>query len=244
MADAALAVRLTAEFESLRRAGQRALVVVGPLPPTVVADVVLPVEAGPAERARAVELASQLARGRRQVLRQSRRGDRLRAIALADPLTLLPNRRAWVHEVRGRFASSPPDSRPAVALVDLDRFNEINEQVGLEAGDRLLAAVARALRSACMRGDFVARLGGDEFALLVQCSTRQDAIERTDAIREAAACSLASHGGPAVTASAGVAYSTEAASRTLLSLAEHALRQAKLQGGNRTIAAPDRSGQR
>ena len=92
----------------------------------------------------------------------------LNEIAHHDALTRLPNRRllrdrigqAHAQAARGRLGLG-------VALVDLDGFKPINDQLGHEAGDSVLRTVAERLGHCLRGGDTVARLGGDEFVLLL-----------------------------------------------------------------------------
>lgn len=84
-------------------------------------------------------------------------------LALSDPLTGLPNRRAFDIELdvaccRGTFA---------LLIFDMDRFKAVNDELGHTIGDRLLQAVARQLARKTRAGDIVARLGGDEFAIVL-----------------------------------------------------------------------------
>jgi diguanylate cyclase (GGDEF)-like protein len=87
-----------------------------------------------------------------------------------DPLTDLPNRRAFFQ--RGGALVAEPAGRPAtVVLLDLDNFKHINDRHGHAAGDHVLATIARRLASYARdnsdaRDNLVARLGGDEFAAL------------------------------------------------------------------------------
>ena len=98
----------------------------------------------------------------------SRRLRRLAAAAahdaLHDPLTGLPNRALFRRHLEDAVVRGAPG---AVVLVDLDRFKEVNDSLGHQAGDALLTAVAERLTSAVREGDTVARLGGDEFGLLL-----------------------------------------------------------------------------
>ncbi len=84
-----------------------------------------------------------------------------RALALTDELTGLGNRRLFHERLR------ETDGPLAVAMVDLDRFKELNDTLGHRAGDALLAQLGSRLQEAVGEAGLVARLGGDEFALLL-----------------------------------------------------------------------------
>lgn len=79
-----------------------------------------------------------------------------------DALTGLPNRAAFCREIERR---REPFSRTEAALLfaDLDGFKEVNDSLGHDVGDQLLAEVAKRVANACPRGVMLARLGGDEF---------------------------------------------------------------------------------
>jgi diguanylate cyclase (GGDEF)-like protein len=84
--------------------------------------------------------------------------------ATYDSLTGLPNRTLLLSRVAEVLAET---GRAAVAILDLDRFKDVNDTLGHETGDRLLCEVARRLKRAARQRVTVARLGGDEFAVLV-----------------------------------------------------------------------------
>jgi diguanylate cyclase (GGDEF)-like protein/PAS domain S-box-containing protein len=86
-----------------------------------------------------------------------------------DPLTSLPNREVFAEELARaltRHESSNLDL--GLLFIDIDSFKQVNDGIGHEAGDRLLAEVARRLRDAVRVGDIVGRLGGDEFAIMLE----------------------------------------------------------------------------
>jgi len=85
-----------------------------------------------------------------------------------DPLSGLPNRR-YFHELldEALVAARSGGTGVAVALLDLDRFKEINDALGHETGDALLCVVGERLRAHVEGRGTVARLGGDEFAVLL-----------------------------------------------------------------------------
>jgi diguanylate cyclase (GGDEF)-like protein len=91
--------------------------------------------------------------------------------ATHDPLTGLPNRRAFVEEVERELDRRRRDpgaaGHVAVLFVDVDDFKLVNDSLGHGAGDRLLEAVADRLTAALRPQDVVARFGGDEFTVLV-----------------------------------------------------------------------------
>ncbi len=83
--------------------------------------------------------------------------------ALTDELTGLANRRAVLRRIGELTAEGIP---VALALLDVDKFKEVNDALGHAAGDDLLQLVARRLEPALRSGDLLARLGGDEFAVV------------------------------------------------------------------------------
>jgi diguanylate cyclase (GGDEF)-like protein len=93
---------------------------------------------------------------------------RIEALALQDSLTGLPNRRRLEECVNAAAAQARRDGGGfALLLIDLDRFAQINDSLGLQEGDRVLREVAQRIQS-CLRGDqILARLGGDQFVALV-----------------------------------------------------------------------------
>src|SRR5665213_281127 len=89
-------------------------------------------------------------------------------LATHDTLTGLPNRLLFADRATQALAVGRRDgSCPAVLMIDLDRFKEVNDTLGHLHGDLLLQQVAQRLAAAVRPGDTVARFGGDEFALLL-----------------------------------------------------------------------------
>ncbi|WP_169715667.1 diguanylate cyclase domain-containing protein [Sphingomonas mucosissima] len=97
---------------------------------------------------------------------------RLREFALTDELTGLASRRAFNETLDEALASTPArGSALAVAIIDLDRFKEVNDRMGHPAGDEVLRVMAAKLSAADHLGDFLAaRLGGDEFVVMLRGS--------------------------------------------------------------------------
>ena len=86
-----------------------------------------------------------------------------------DALTELPNRTLFRQRATTAIRRSRRRERTvAVAIVDLDRFQEVNDTLGHDSGDQLLIELARRLAGAMRPGDTVARLGGDEFGLILR----------------------------------------------------------------------------
>jgi diguanylate cyclase len=101
----------------------------------------------------------------RRIQRQS---DAHRHLALHDPLTGLPNRTLFADRVGQAIAAARREGRDvSVAIVDLDRFKEVNDTLGHANGDELLRTVANRIRLSLRPADTVARLGGDEFGLVL-----------------------------------------------------------------------------
>jgi diguanylate cyclase (GGDEF)-like protein len=89
--------------------------------------------------------------------------------ALHDPLTGLPNRTLFKQRLEQALDVSSGDHRPfALMFIDCDRFKQINDSLGHQAGDTVLQTLARRIGGCLRGGDTLARLGGDEFAALVR----------------------------------------------------------------------------
>jgi diguanylate cyclase (GGDEF)-like protein/PAS domain S-box-containing protein len=98
--------------------------------------------------------------------------DRLWQQAVHDELTGLPNRRLFLQRMAEVFADPGAGRRVGVCYLDLDGFKAVNDTLGHDMGDRLLAAVADRIQQCVSRlGHLAARIGGDEFAVLAADST-------------------------------------------------------------------------
>jgi diguanylate cyclase len=111
--------------------------------------------------ARVREAESRLAEAHREAQELREALETARGDALSDPLTGLPNRRAFERA----YAERQGAGETCVAICDVDHFKLVNDQFGHAVGDRVLRAIAAALSSSC-EGHFVARYGGEEFAIL------------------------------------------------------------------------------
>jgi diguanylate cyclase (GGDEF)-like protein len=108
----------------------------------------------------------QLVAERTAELEESNR--QIEQIAYHDALTGLPNRRLFTEDLRKLVAPcNASHDRFALLLIDLDRFKQVNDTLGHDAGDALLVEAAARMRAALRASDRLARLGGDEFAILI-----------------------------------------------------------------------------
>lgn len=100
--------------------------------------------------------------------------DKLRQMALHDSLTGLPNRLLLKDRLEHAISGARRSGETLnLAILDLDRFKEVNDTLGHQVGDALLVLVAERLVESVRVGDTVARLGGDEFAVLLPQKTGQ-----------------------------------------------------------------------
>jgi diguanylate cyclase (GGDEF)-like protein len=164
--------------------------------------------------------------------------DRLRRLADEDPLTGLANHRS-LHARLGEELSRADRSGDPVGVVvlDLDRFARVNERHGHAEGDRVLRAVARAIRDALRPYDVAGRLAGQQFALVLPGTAPAEAERVAERVRaEVASIRLP---GTTLTCSAGVAAHPADArtAPTLLEAAFDALMDAKDAGRDRTRRA-------
>jgi diguanylate cyclase (GGDEF)-like protein len=155
--------------------------------------------------------------------------------AATDGLTGLPNRRAVQDTLNRMVAQSARGVSPLSALLlDLDHFKNINDTLGHDQGDEVLAAVGVALRNAVRDSDFVGRYGGEEFLLLLSGTDKQAALEVAEKVRKVIA-TIHMPNLNQVTASIGVAVLPDDAgdAPTLIRSADRALYTAKKNGRNR-----------
>ncbi|MCW1384182.1 diguanylate cyclase [Novosphingobium sp. KCTC 2891] len=161
--------------------------------------------------------------------------DDLSRAALTDPLTGLPNRRAFsaaLDQLAGQA------DRACVALVDIDRFKSVNDRYGHLVGDEVLAAFAAIAESALGGEGTLARIGGEEFAILLpDCTTREAEAVCGTLSRCIAGTPIASRAGPvSITVSAGIAP-LDGDIDDALAAADAALYRAKAQGRARYAVA-------
>ena len=100
----------------------------------------------------------------------SARLDELKGLALTDPLTGLLNRRGFVEQLE-----QLPTGAGTLALLDGDRFKQVNDRLGHAEGDRVPRALADRLRDRLRKQDMAARWGGDEFVILLRDTEEQEA---------------------------------------------------------------------
>lgn len=113
---------------------------------------------------------------------------RLHRDTLCDVLTGLPNRKFLNEELeRVIVESRQSGTKVGLLLIDVDRFKEVNDNLGHHAGDALLGTVAWRMRCAIERPSVAARIGGDEFAVLVPSVA---GIEEVEAVAQSVAARL------------------------------------------------------
>ena len=165
--------------------------------------------------------------------------ERLLHDAVHDNLTGLPNRELFFDRLEGALAVAKSDNgRPTVFCVDLDRFKQINESIGMSAGDSILLTAARRLSRLLQPQDTLARISGDTFAVIVVSETDPEhVVQLAEAIRRALATPVTfAEREIALSASVGIAlYDPQAHGKRddMLKDAEIAMRYAKRVGGNR-----------
>jgi diguanylate cyclase (GGDEF)-like protein/PAS domain S-box-containing protein len=95
--------------------------------------------------------------------------ERLLFDAVHDNLTGLPNRELFIDRMESTFAfaMSDPNLKPSVIVIDVDRFKQVNDSVGMAVGDSILLTIARRLSRLLKPQDTMARLSGDQFALIL-----------------------------------------------------------------------------
>jgi diguanylate cyclase (GGDEF)-like protein/PAS domain S-box-containing protein len=165
--------------------------------------------------------------------------ERLLFDAVHDNLTGLPNRELFIDRMEAAFAfaRSDPQVRPSVVVIDLDRFKQVNDSVGIAVGDSILLTIARRLGRLLKPQDTLARLAGDQFALIL-LSEREPAriVAFAETMRRTLRAPIAFNDREIfLTASIGLALAESQPHRTeeVLKDAELAMYYAKRIGGDR-----------
>jgi diguanylate cyclase (GGDEF)-like protein len=157
------------------------------------------------KRSDAALLAAEVARLEQELAAARRQLAALETRADIDPLTDLPNRRAFERELARSLAyMKRHGTGVALLYLDLDDFKRINDRHGHSAGDAMLQAVASVLGRHVRTSDIVARIGGDEFALLLWNCDEANALTKALALEVAIGRTTATHEGAALTVGASV----------------------------------------
>ncbi|MGN6287199.1 MAG: EAL domain-containing protein [Afipia sp.] len=156
-----------------------------------------------------------------------------------DNLTGLPNRQLFLDRINAlaAFAKSTPNLRPTVMVIDLDRFKQVNDSVGIAVGDSILLTLARRLTRILKPQDTLARLSGDQFGLLLTSEHEPARITAfAETIRKTIRAPIAFNEREIfLTASIGLALSDPQASLSdeIIKDAELAMYHSKRIGGDR-----------
>jgi len=165
--------------------------------------------------------------------------ERLLFDAVHDNLTGLPNRELFIDRLEAAlgFSRADPQFRPSIVMIDLDRFKQVNDSVGIAVGDSILLTIARRLSRLLKPQDTLSRLTGDQFAMIV-LSEREPAriVAFAETIRRTLRAPIAFNDREIfLTASIGLALAENQANHTeeVLKDAELAMYYAKRIGGDR-----------
>ena len=179
----------------------------------------------------AAELTYQLESSARSADSKNREMERL---ALYDPLTNLPNRNLFVYEIDQLLESGADIHKSAILVIDVDKFQRINDSLGHQSGDNLLSKISDRIRAAIGSKDFCARLSGNVFGVLIVNLNPADLKIRLNKISEMIRQPLIiKQQKLIITVSIGVAKLEHGvATVEQLRNAEIAMYRAKQQGGN------------
>lgn len=160
----------------------------------------------------------------------------LQVASRTDPLTGVPNRRAMLEHLEAEHMRSLRNGTPlSVLMADVDRFKQINDTFGHEAGDRVLQALAQALGDSLRGYDICARWGGEEFLVLLPDADRAGALEVAGKLVEIARGLELSAGGASVPVGLSVGAAQLGPGESLdalLQRADEAMYRAKARGGS------------
>lgn len=173
-------------------------------------------------------------------MRQQRELVATRKNALTDALTGMPNRAAY-EETWPSYVANARDNGLVLVVADIDKFKEINDQFGHQAGDRLLQVVAKLLGGGVRKADFVCRYGGEEFVILMSGATIEQAEMAMNKLRQRIKAARLTYKGQRVkvTCSFGIArWQAGEEFSEIFRRADEALYRAKREGRNRVACHP------
>ena len=194
---------------------------------------------------RLIQLKEEISREREEVRRVASElavtNRRLQRLALTDPLTLLPNRRYGMDSLELEWAAAKNRGRPVTCmLIDLDRFKQINDTYGHDAGDTALKQAAKILKGAARPQDIVSRIGGEEFMVICPDTSLKEGAQYAELIRRTFEDSLVNAGADRIkiNVSIGIAEYSPVMPHfsALIKAADDALYRAKLNGRNKVVA--------
>ncbi len=194
-----------------------------------------------------VRAGERLVRLERELLQKNKElqdlNERLKRMALIDPLMEIPNRHKFYHSIdtihdrKKRY-----EERYALLVIDVDRFKSYNDTYGHLSGDKVLERVGKAIRSVLRSSDEAFRYGGEEIVVILPHQGREEAMAAAERIREKVLSLGIEHklnDPPLVTVSCGVACSHNPRRNAeiweeVLDWADRALYEAKAGGRNRS----------
>ncbi|MCX6460679.1 MAG: GGDEF domain-containing protein [Actinobacteria bacterium] len=171
----------------------------------------------------------------------------LREASNVDPGSGLPNQRRWESQLPVMLTHARTQGRPVcIAVVDLDEFSKVNNELGHPTGSEVIRRVAQRLARSSAPGTFVSRIGGEEFALAMPAVDERTALDQLTLLQAAVAsepwAEIDVHLNP--TFSAGVCEvspdafgDVSSVAREALHRADLAMQRAKRNGRNRVVAA-------
>jgi diguanylate cyclase (GGDEF)-like protein len=162
----------------------------------------------------------------------------MQTLAMCDPLTALPNRRACEASLLREIARATREGGVfSIIMLDVDHFKSINDRFGHEAGDQALVALADILRCNLRASDEAARWAGDEFVLVLPATSIKNAHFVAERIRRAVAAAELRPAEATVTLGVAELIAGRDDPYTLLARADINLYEAKRKGRNCTVAA-------
>jgi diguanylate cyclase (GGDEF)-like protein/PAS domain S-box-containing protein len=162
--------------------------------------------------------------------------DQLYKLAHFDQITGLPNRMLFQDRLQQEIAHARRHRvRAAILFLDIDDFEQVNEQHGREAGDRLIELLAGRLQTLMRSSDSIGRFGGDEFLILVELTNESDYLIVAEKVMEKVASPFDLDGRSVnITASLGISlFPTHTSdAQELVRFADLAMYRAKVNGKN------------